>query len=116
MLLYFPHAYICSIVQFFQSQGTASSAFGFLPDIGHQFLHPPKHSQAAFHSIVNSTDAFGRVTNPMQGTSSTFKEPTHQVCPMPYCAYISHFKLFKTNSRQMELNSNRQYLLVPRRT
>lgn len=64
---------------FFQSQGTASSAFGFLPDIGHQFLHPPKHSQAAFHSIVNSTDAFGRVTNPMQGTSSIFKEPTHQV-------------------------------------
>lgn len=64
---------------FFQSQGTASSAFGFLPDIGHQFLHPPKHSQAAFHSIVNSTDAFGRLTNAPQGSSSTFKEPTHQV-------------------------------------
>uniref|UniRef100_A0ACD6AEV6 Uncharacterized protein n=1 Tax=Avena sativa TaxID=4498 RepID=A0ACD6AEV6_AVESA len=63
----------------FQSQGTASSAFGFLPDIGHQFLHPPKHSQAAFHSIVNSTDAFGRLTNAPQGSSSTFKESRHQV-------------------------------------
>lgn len=64
---------------FFQSQGNASSAFGFLPDNGHQFLHPQKHSQAAFHSILNSADAFGRVTNAPQGSSSTFKEPTHQV-------------------------------------
>jgi hypothetical protein len=78
-----------SYIQFFQSQGNASSAFGFFPDIGHQFLHPPKHSQAAFHSIVNSTDVFGRVTNAPHGSSSTFKEPTHQVCPITYCAYIS---------------------------
>ncbi|CAM0914142.1 unnamed protein product [Alopecurus aequalis] len=63
----------------FQSQGTASSAFGFLPDIGHQFLHPPKHSQASFHSFVNPTDAFGRVTNAPAGSSSTFKESAHQV-------------------------------------
>ena len=61
----------------FQSQGTASSTFGFLPDIGHQFLHPPKHSQAALHSIVNPADAFGRVTNAPVGC--TFKEATHQV-------------------------------------
>ena len=75
--------------QFFQSQGTASSAFGFLPDIGHQFLHPQKHSQASFHSFVNPADAFGRVTDAPAGSSSTFKESAHQVCLRTYCAYIS---------------------------
>lgn len=65
---------------FFQSQGTtASSAFGFSLDIGHPHLRPPKLSQAGLPSIVNATDAFGRVTNAPVGTSSTFKEPAHQI-------------------------------------
>lgn len=65
---------------FFQSQGTpASSAFGFLPENSHHFLHQPKHSQAALHGIVNPTDAFGRVTNAQVGSSSSFKEPVHQM-------------------------------------
>lgn len=98
-----------SYIQLFQSQGTASSTFGFLPDIGHQFLHPPKHSQAALHSIVNPADAFGRVTNAPVGC--TFKEAAHQVCLITYCAYVSHLKPFRANARLMDINRKGQYLV-----
>uniref|UniRef100_A0A0D9WP78 BHLH domain-containing protein n=1 Tax=Leersia perrieri TaxID=77586 RepID=A0A0D9WP78_9ORYZ len=64
----------------FQSQSTTtSSTFGFLPDTVHSRLHPPKYTQVGMPSILNSIDAFGRVTHTQVGTNCAFKEPKHQM-------------------------------------
>ncbi|XP_052158479.1 transcription factor bHLH49-like isoform X1 [Oryza glaberrima] len=85
----------------FQCRGTtASSAFGFFPDIVHPRLHPPKYTQVGMPSIVNPTDAFGRVIHAPLGTNSAFKEPKHQVCTIT-CIWLNghfHFMLFIPNT------------------
>ncbi|XP_006655999.1 transcription factor bHLH49 isoform X1 [Oryza brachyantha] len=64
----------------FQSQGAiASSVFGFLPGIVYPQLHQPKYMQVKMPSIVNSTDAFRRVTHAPLGTNSALKETKHQM-------------------------------------
>lgn len=51
-------------------------------------------------SIVNPTDAFGRVIHAPLGTNSAFKEPKHQVCTIT-CIWLNghfHFMLFIPNT------------------